>query len=237
MFAKLCGRDAMPHVVLCSTMWDRLEDSAEGEARERELCASFWHDMIADGAKVARHDGSPASALAVAARVAVRPPVELQLQRELVRDALTLPETAAGQEIGYALLDAVVRQQDELTRLEHELGDAHRDSVQGIRNEMAEQTRSLNARVDDLRLLIGAQDSELEDLQERVERSRRHSLKWILRIIEFLSSAVTGLMTAGIAAPQVVREDHARRGAVDAFGRRSPRRRTGSETRAMTYAT
>src|ERR1700733_1884283 len=51
---QLCGADHYGHIALVTSHWDRI-GTAEGEARETQLCTDFWADMINKGAKVCRH--------------------------------------------------------------------------------------------------------------------------------------------------------------------------------------
>lgn len=59
MFKKLCGPNALKHVILATTMWDRVSE-AEGKARENELTTTpdFWGWMVSQGSRVNQHAGS-----------------------------------------------------------------------------------------------------------------------------------------------------------------------------------
>ena len=58
MFKKLCGPNALRHVILATTMWDRVSE-VEGRAREQELTSTddFWGWMVSQGSRVCRHSG------------------------------------------------------------------------------------------------------------------------------------------------------------------------------------
>jgi hypothetical protein len=62
----MCGQNFFPHIVLSSTMWDRLSDDCaytEAETREKELVSSpdIWETMIRNGSKYMRYTGSQES--------------------------------------------------------------------------------------------------------------------------------------------------------------------------------
>ncbi|EJD50945.1 P-loop containing nucleoside triphosphate hydrolase protein [Auricularia subglabra TFB-10046 SS5] len=175
MFAGVCGQAAMPHVVLCSTMWDNLQDPAVGEARERELCDGFWKDMIADGAKVMRHDGSAETAQRVAESLVLRPLIKLQLQRELGRTGVALSETAAGREVGIDLAGAIEKHREEIARLKDELVTAQDGDVQGIKDDMSREAAALRARIADMEVVLGRRAHEEDDLRRRVAANRQRS--------------------------------------------------------------
>ncbi|KZP27766.1 hypothetical protein FIBSPDRAFT_730450 [Athelia psychrophila] len=61
MFARICGQEAMPRVVLTTTMWSETM-SATGERREEELKTICWVDMIKQGCAVHRFEDSYESA-------------------------------------------------------------------------------------------------------------------------------------------------------------------------------
>jgi hypothetical protein len=61
VFGEVCGDEALPRVLLVTTMWDQV-DEAYGEIRERELKNTFWRAMLAQTARTTRHDGDYKSA-------------------------------------------------------------------------------------------------------------------------------------------------------------------------------
>ncbi|CCA72593.1 hypothetical protein PIIN_06530 [Serendipita indica DSM 11827] len=62
LFTSLCGRVAMPHATLVTTMWTMV-DPKVAEARLHELKHVFWKKMIEDGCKVKKFKDSQQSAL------------------------------------------------------------------------------------------------------------------------------------------------------------------------------
>lgn len=113
MFKQLCGQDAYKHVVLVTSMWDRLPSGDEEKAtlREKELIGGdgFWKDMYARGSHVKRWDGDSVSANTIiddllAARNS-NGDATLQIQRELVDEKKKLALTSAGREVNKELAE------------------------------------------------------------------------------------------------------------------------------------
>jgi len=61
MFRSLCGQEAMPNVVIATTMWRRIWGT-EGEVREVSLKSKYWADMMAQGCRVERFQDTYESA-------------------------------------------------------------------------------------------------------------------------------------------------------------------------------
>ncbi|KAF7974365.1 hypothetical protein HWV62_12326 [Athelia sp. TMB] len=96
MFRRLCGNDALPNVVLVSTMWDQV-DRITGQKREQELRDTFWRSMVDNGARTARFYHTPASAWEILGPYTGHfRPVKLQIQMEMVDKGIPLSQTAAG---------------------------------------------------------------------------------------------------------------------------------------------
>jgi len=101
MLKVLCGDGAMPHLMLCTTMWDTVSPQ-EGSDRLDELCKTdTWMEMISLGADTAKMSnvGSKANEEAeriVGELVRNRPTVELAIQDEMVNQAKDAVETSAG---------------------------------------------------------------------------------------------------------------------------------------------
>ncbi|EJD50970.1 hypothetical protein AURDEDRAFT_112048 [Auricularia subglabra TFB-10046 SS5] len=193
MFAKLCGPGVMSNVVLCTTMWEEV-DPVVGESREKELCESFWKEMITAGAKVMRHDGTEESALEVVRELLPLPPIVLQLQDELVNQHLALPDTAAGQEIGQDLAGAMEAHKLEMTRLHDELSKAQERDIRGIQDDLAREHSALRARADELRLLLQKRDEEVMDLTRRVADSGSRFWTFLKSILD---TVLPLIVTAG----------------------------------------
>jgi macrodomain Ter protein organizer (MatP/YcbG family) len=99
MFKEICGPDALGNVILLTTMWDVLNNETVGAKRQQELRDDFWADMIEHGSMVRKFDGSTAMAEALVCRLLNKPPVVLQIQRDVVDSKKRLQDTKAGQAI------------------------------------------------------------------------------------------------------------------------------------------
>jgi len=99
MFKEICGREALENVILLTTMWDVVESESIGAKRQQELRDDFWADMIENGSMVRKFDGSTAMAEALVCRLLNKPPVVLQIQRDVMDSKKKLQDTKAGQRI------------------------------------------------------------------------------------------------------------------------------------------
>ena len=60
-FTSMCGQTAMPNVVMVTTMWSRVSAN-EGAQREQELKKTFWKDILDNGGRTKRFNGTYESA-------------------------------------------------------------------------------------------------------------------------------------------------------------------------------
>lgn len=103
LFRKLVGRSSLRNVIFTTTMWDLVtpDNLALHMRRESDLKTNdeFWGTMIRHGARMSRHDGSPASALGLVYQLCgvYRKPVPLSIQQEIVDRGTPLHKTLAGQ--------------------------------------------------------------------------------------------------------------------------------------------
>ena len=94
MFTSICGQEALPNVVVATTMWGEVKPE-NGERREKELKANFWKDLLEHGCQVKRFDDTYESAWDIVGC----PPVDrakVQVSHEIVDRHLKLKRTAAG---------------------------------------------------------------------------------------------------------------------------------------------
>jgi len=122
MFRELCGEKNFNNVLLCTTMWDKV-DEEEGLRREEELKGkeSFWGNLVSRGAQVVRHRGPDftASARKIAETFIQKDTIVLQLQEELDRNG-SLSNTSAGRLLGGEIEDIKKKQQEEMAALKAE---------------------------------------------------------------------------------------------------------------------
>jgi hypothetical protein len=95
MFATLCGQQAMPNVIIATTMWGEVQQ-AKGERREQELKRDFWKDMIADGCRTERFKDTYESAWRIIGSLREKARAPVLLSHEIVDNHLRLNETQAG---------------------------------------------------------------------------------------------------------------------------------------------
>ncbi|KAI6010020.1 P-loop containing nucleoside triphosphate hydrolase protein [Pisolithus marmoratus] len=102
VFEKLCGKNALPKVILVTTMWDEVDDDV-GEERLRELKDTRWKTMILQGSKTHKYMNTRKSAMQL-----IRPIIHwqqemtqkgVQLQEETSALGLGLGETISGREL------------------------------------------------------------------------------------------------------------------------------------------
>ncbi|KAH8692286.1 P-loop containing nucleoside triphosphate hydrolase protein [Talaromyces proteolyticus] len=105
MFKKLCGEHALKHVVLATSMWDKVSED-EGVKREKDLVErpEWWGGMINKGSRMFRHRGDRASAERLLKQfLSVAAPTVLHLQRQMVDEEMRLDQTSAGIELEHVL--------------------------------------------------------------------------------------------------------------------------------------
>ncbi|KAH7129196.1 P-loop containing nucleoside triphosphate hydrolase protein [Dactylonectria macrodidyma] len=94
---KLCGTQSFKKVAFVTTFWDVVHKDM-GERREDELRENFWSAEMEHGAIMKRLDRGRTSALEVLSELAGKPPVVLEVQRELVVEEKPFEQTAIGKE-------------------------------------------------------------------------------------------------------------------------------------------
>jgi hypothetical protein len=152
MFRTICGQEAMPNVVIATTMWSRLGGShAEGEMREAELIRGYWADMIAQGCRVERFQDTCESAWHIIGHKGF---AKVQIPREMVDDHLQLKQTEAG-----------ITLNNELTKLLQARKDASRRLRAQLKNQdnelIVQELKQLQTEIDER---ITQTASELEEL-------------------------------------------------------------------------
>ncbi|KAF9467103.1 hypothetical protein BDZ94DRAFT_1280464 [Collybia nuda] len=118
MFGRLCGDGAIEHVILVTTMWDRVKEEV-GVPRESELKKKYWHQMIQLGSTTQRFRKTPESAWDIIDSLEKKG-VALLLQEEMVNLKLLLSETEAGKTLYSTLQKQVADQQDTIRKLREE---------------------------------------------------------------------------------------------------------------------
>ena len=132
IFASLCGQQAMPHVILVTTMWGELKEEATGVRREEQLKAVFWKDMLADGSMTERYDHTRESAWRIVGSLVDRDHAPVLLSREMVDHELSLSETTAAKELVTGRPAAVNHPEEKASRFTGPFNRAARDLYRGF---------------------------------------------------------------------------------------------------------
>ncbi|KAG6852773.1 hypothetical protein C0991_009213 [Blastosporella zonata] len=151
MFEKLCGPNAATSIILATTKWGEVK-STVGEQREAQLRDEHWKDMLMDGSKMRRFDGTQNSAQKIVNEILARKALDAaHIQSELVEVDKLLAETDAGRTLRYTLKELLEQQKKMAARLRAEGGDEVQDQV--IQND--QKIRSLLGQVNDLKVPLG----------------------------------------------------------------------------------
>lgn len=126
MFKELCGQDVYKHVILATSMWNKLHETDKEPAikREGELVSDdgFWKDMYERGSGVKRWyaDNKTSADDIIDSLLAARDSddnMTLQIQRELVDEHKELVTTSAGKEVNKDLAELQARFDREMQRI------------------------------------------------------------------------------------------------------------------------
>lgn len=175
MFRKLCGPDALEHVVLATTMWENV-DRQKADKRENELRtkSEYWGDMITNGSTMLRHQNNRQSAMRLIDHF-VKKPAEvattvLDLQKEMVDDDLTLAMTGAGQSVDGGLLKQREQYEKTLTDLQQDLADARQSNNQKVTELLEKERQKTQAELNKLA-------QQREDLQITLENLMKEKME------------------------------------------------------------
>jgi hypothetical protein len=185
MFKKLCGPAALKHVILATTMWERLTDQEMGFKREQELIETedFWGWMKKQGSQVIRHQGTWESAMDVLGKFvkSQERPIPLQIQTEIVDGNRTLDETSAGKELQLVLSEEREKFKRELEELQAEMKEAMamrdeqaQDMIRESREELNQKLLELERDRADLKVSLQTMYAEkLERLEQEIQQQQR----------------------------------------------------------------
>ncbi|KAG6847213.1 hypothetical protein H0H93_009481 [Arthromyces matolae] len=120
MFEKLCGPQAGSSIILATSKWStNLRD--EEVIHERFLRDEHWKDMIRDGSKMRRFDGTQASAQRIVNEILAWKALDAtQIQAELVDIDRLLAETEAGRTLRFTLKELLQQQKEQAGKLRSE---------------------------------------------------------------------------------------------------------------------
>jgi len=95
IFSSLCGQNAMPNVVIATTMWSKVRKE-EGDQREEELKCDFWKDILAGGCTVERFLSTYESAWCIIGSIVRKSSGKPFRIQEEMREGIPVNKTGAG---------------------------------------------------------------------------------------------------------------------------------------------
>lgn len=168
MFKKLCGKDALPNVILATTMWEEVRENI-GQRREEELRAKpeYWGEMIRRGSRMVQHHNHYESARnLILTLLDTTTQTTLAIQKEMVDEKNDLHDTSAGKELDGILTLERERFARDIEQLKQDMAEAR--ELQD--KESQEQIQLLQQqRQDEIAKLLQQQESmkvSLEQLHE-----------------------------------------------------------------------
>jgi len=168
MLKKLCGVDSYQHVFVVTTMWDNLDNEAQGNVRAKQLFTNkeFFGDMVDNGARRWRFRKTKEDARTLIAKLLNDDGnVVLDIQWQLAHGQ-SLEETTVGAFIYQDLLDRRKKYVEELRELEQALKEAREsrdtDMLSVISEDDRNQRRQL-ANLENDRRTLQASVSELAE--------------------------------------------------------------------------
>ena len=175
MFRELCGEKNFSNVILCTTMWDKVEEE-EGRRREQELESkeTFWGSLVSRGAQVMQHRGPDlaASARKIAESLIQKDTIVLQLQEELDKNG-TLSDTSAGRLLTSAIEDIKKKHQEEMAALKAEMkANDKKKEAELLRKHHEQEVERLRKATQELER---RREEEARRFNEEIQRRQR---KW-----------------------------------------------------------
>ena len=162
LFSSMCGSTSMPNTILVTTMWSTVKDK-QGKGREEELKKTFWDDMIADGCKVMRFDGTKESAWQIVGNTRTHNPATIQMSKEMVDVNLRLNETQVGVQLKKELQKLIKDREEAMRQIQAQMREGSNEIV----------VQELNRRKADVDAKIHRTASELRELKIPFSRSIR----------------------------------------------------------------
>lgn len=178
LFRKLCGDDALKHIIIATTMWGGV--SAEiGARREAELSTKdqFFKLALDKGAKLVRHDNTLQSAQNILREITGYLPQALSIQTELVDEHKDINETAAGMDLKADLEARIGKQHMELNDIKTEMNrllavkdEKHRAELEELTTSLLEVRQQLTAAEDERSKLHEKHDVSQKEQEEKTRQ-------------------------------------------------------------------
>ncbi|KAI0789951.1 hypothetical protein C8Q75DRAFT_133143 [Abortiporus biennis] len=144
MFKALCGPEASSNVTLVTNMWGDVEQDV-AESREHQLITDpeFFHQILHEGARIARHDNTRQSAEDIIRRMLGKTPLTLRIQRELVIEGKDISQTAACIELDREMAEEHSKFRRDIVALEEQKQEALRERNRAEEEELEEERERL----------------------------------------------------------------------------------------------
>ncbi|KAF9115032.1 hypothetical protein BGX27_009150 [Mortierella sp. AM989] len=155
MFAKLCGEQSYHNVVMLTGRWGSIDQSL-AEERENDLKENFWSKYLKAGCQIDRYRDKD-DLIRIFEKLVPKPPVVLDIQREMAIEGKSLDKTSAGEQVN-----------QEITRLMKKF----EDELAVITAEYNNQSEKMKAQMDHDRLEFQKQLEKLEG--ERISLMEHH---------------------------------------------------------------
>ena len=173
MFQKLCGDSSLQNVVIVTNMWGDV-DPGVGNAREAELMREdiFFKPMLDNGAQVARHNNTIASAESIIRLVLDNHPLPLRIQVELVNERKDISKTSAGEELNRELNAQIRKHQEDMRILKEEMEQAIKEKDEDTRRILENENRRMQNEIErfenDAERFVTDYRNEKEKLEARL---------------------------------------------------------------------
>lgn len=197
MLQRLCGDHCLSNVILVTTMWSDLTQTQEftaQEAREADLKSNskYWGDLIHKGATTARYDGTYSSALNIVSHLERRPPIVLDIQRQMVYEGCTLMQTAAGRYLNEGFL---AKEKE----LQLQLDVVRKDLVKAKQEEDEDRERDMENKKGELMMTLAQVEQTSQGLEVDIERKSKERERRIQNLAQQRRTSRSGSATAGAA--------------------------------------
>ena len=149
MLKKLCGDECLPNVILATTMWS-------------------------DPALTARYNGTHSSALSIISQFEGRPPIVLDIQRQMVDEGRMLLQTTAGRFVDEGLLAKKTGLLHELEAARQEAMSAQREKDDAFAQDIEKPKMEIRRKLFQAEMQRRSLNADLQSrLKERDEQMQR----------------------------------------------------------------
>ncbi|KAI6021210.1 P-loop containing nucleoside triphosphate hydrolase protein [Pisolithus marmoratus] len=169
LFRELCGKDAFKNILIVTNMW-RDDDLVVFNERERELATDdkYYKPMLDGGARMVRHNGTPASAKDIISQLINNGEVTLVSQREIVEEHKEFSGTAVGKELTRALEEQAEEYDTELQKLHAGLEASTRDKDEQKRQVAQDDLQKKREEIESIKSRIENMEQTFKDEKARL---------------------------------------------------------------------